>query len=173
MQKKFCQYCGASLEGSPGARFCPYCGKRIAGDDAPGGRDRLSGGRQDRERYEVAEFRNASFEQVDRWFQETDATIISYTGKLYCREGLLKDEWFFSYLKIKYYPRPADYRQNWCYVSRSDFFVDAAKKRCDTEILRYMKRDNGELIGSPVYSEYHYSGGNGAMVGCEFVFYKS
>lgn len=167
MENRFCPYCGASLSGIEGARFCPNCGKRIDG----GGRNHRQN-RQRRERYEIQSFSNATVEQVDRWFQEANPTIIGYTGRLTCSEGLLKNTWFFSYLKIKYYPRHPEYVQGWYLVPDTDSLFSSARSKCDKRALRHIEAKHGELIGSPIYSEYHYSGGNGAKSGCEFIFYR-
>lgn len=169
MRPRFCPYCGAELSGDREARFCYNCGREI-GDVKPARRQNR--GRENRERYEVMNFRDASFKEVDRWFQEVIPTIISYTGRLRCVEGLLKDEWIFSYLKIKYYPRHPEYLQGWCYAARTDGIFDSARRKCDIAILKYLDREHGEPISQPVYSEYHYTGGNGARAGCEFIFYR-
>ena len=124
-------------------------------------------------RYEYKTFNHATEDEVMDWIKNNNVTIISYTGRLYeystSKTIFSKTEWhfLFKYLKIKYYPRKPKYEQSWYYISR--YTIGAYHLHDD--IKNQLERENGKIIGSPIYTEYHISGGHGDTKTLTFYFY--
>ena len=124
-------------------------------------------------RYKYKTFNNATDKEVMEWIDNNNVTIISYTGRLYeystSKTIFSKTEWkfYFKYLKLKYYPRKPKYEQSWYYISR--YTIGAYHLHDD--IKNQLERENGKIIGSPIYTEYHISGGHGDTKTLTFYFY--